>query len=80
MITEERDLLIDALEKHLDTRDKRFMFLKVSFGKIVNNIQIEGSASDTAWNIYTEFEKRNMLGSLMAHMNSVFEEKLMLTI
>lgn len=64
-----RDALIVALETHLDTRDKRFMFLKVCFKELVSQINLEGSAHEVAWNIYSAFEKHQMLGSLMACMN-----------
>ena len=66
---ESRDALIKALETQLDTRDKRFMFLKMGFKDSVSKIQLEGSAQETAWNIYEYFSKQNMLGSLMACMN-----------
>jgi hypothetical protein len=69
LTTKCRDELIDALADKLDTRDKRYMFLKLEFKDFVSRINLEGSAHDTAWNIYSEFEKQNMLGSLMAHMN-----------
>jgi cation transport regulator ChaB len=70
---ENRDALIKALETYLDTRDKRYMFLKISFRDLVSRINLEGSAHEVAWNIYSEFEKQQMLGSLMAHMNNVFD-------
>jgi hypothetical protein len=76
MNEENRDNLIKAIETHLDTRDKRFMFLKICFKDLVSRIQLEGSAHDVAWNIYSEFEKQQMLGSLMACINSYFETDL----
>ena len=68
-----RDILIDAIGTQLDTRDKRFMFLKIHFPKSVNRIQLEGSAHETACEIFFEFEKRDMIGSLIASLNSIFE-------
>jgi len=79
MKTNERDALIDAIAKHLDTRDKRYMFLQIFFKPVVSRIQIEGSAMDTAWNIYSEFEKQQMNGSLMAAMNNTFDLDLLLS-
>lgn len=70
LTTERRDALINALKSILDTRDKRFMFLRMEFNDLVSMINIEGSAHDTAWNIYLAFEKQQMLGSLMACLNS----------
>jgi hypothetical protein len=69
-ITEKsKNALIKALETHLDTRDKRFMFLKICFNDLVSQINLEGSSHEVAWNIYSAFEKHQMLGSLMACMN-----------
>jgi hypothetical protein len=80
-LTEEgRDALLKALGDKLDTRDKRFMFLKLSFPKLLSNIQIEGSQKQTAWNIYDHFKKQCMLGSLMACMNSYLDCDLYLTL
>ena len=77
--TKNRDKLIDALAQHLNTHDKRYMFLKMSFPKLISSIQLEGSAHDTAWNIYTAFDKQQMLGSLassvMAHLDDTLEIK-----
>jgi hypothetical protein len=70
---ENRDALIKALETHLDTRDKRFMFLKISFRDLVYQINLEGTPHEVAWNIYGAFEKHQMLGSLMACMNGYLD-------
>ena len=76
--TKSRDRLIEALQTHLDTRDKRFMFLKIEFRDLVSQINLEGSAVDTAWNIFSELEKQQMLGSLMACINNIFDTNLYL--
>lgn len=73
-----RDKLIEALQRNLDTRDKRFMFLKICFPTLIPRIQIEGNSQDTSWNIYSEFEKQGMIGSLTACLNSYFNEDLYL--
>jgi len=65
--------LAEAIAKELDTRDKRFMFLKITFPDFIKVLNLEGSPEWTASQIYEEFEKRNMLGSLMAAMNSIFD-------
>jgi hypothetical protein len=81
MITQEsRDALLKALENHLDTRDKRFMFLKCNFGKSIQiaTIKLEGSAREGAWSIFEAFKNGNMLGSLMACINSIFDTDLLL--
>ena len=76
---ESRDKLLNALAEQLDTRDKRYMFIRVSFGsKFLSQIQLEGTPANTAWNIYDEFEKQGMIGSLMACMNNCFELDLLL--
>jgi hypothetical protein len=73
-----RQALLEALETHLDTRDKRFMFLKINFKQVLPNINLEGSPRDASWNIYNEFEKQQMLGSLMACLNVQFDCDLLL--
>lgn len=60
---------IEAIQEKLDTRDKRWMFLKLTFPDRIPYIQLEGCPIDVAYNIYEDFEKNNMLGSLMAHFN-----------
>lgn len=73
--TECRDKLIEAITKELDTRDKRFMFIKCMFShvpQIIGRINLEGNSYNSAWEIYTEFDKQCMLGSLTACMNNVF--------
>jgi hypothetical protein len=73
MITEETKVsIIFSMEVNLDTRDKRFMFLKCSFPDFIPYIILEGNPHETAWNIYSHFDKNQMLGSLTAHLNSVF--------
>jgi hypothetical protein len=64
----------------LDTRDKRFMFLRLMFRDLVSHINLEGSAHEAAWNMYSEFEKQGMRGSLMACMNSYLDTDLYLEI
>lgn len=79
-ITKEcRDKLVIAIIKELDTRDKRFMFIKCMFPHIpsmVGRINLEGSSYSSAWEIYFEFDKQGMLGSLISCMNSVFHSNL----
>ena len=78
-----RDKLIDALARELDTRDKRFMFIKCMFPhvpRIIARVNLEGSPEESAWQIFAEFEKQCMLGSLMACMNNVFDSELDLVI
>ena len=79
MKTKEKNELIKAIEVYLDTRDKRFMFLKMSFPSILPQINIEGSQKETANNIYQMFEKQQMLGSFMSYMNATFDTDLLLS-
>lgn len=75
-----RDALIDAIAKHLNTHDKRYMFICLLFKTSIkpSMIQLEGTSNDTAWNIYEEFRKQCMLGSLIASMNMSFDLELTL--
>jgi len=76
-LTEEcRDSLLSALETNLDTRDKRYMFLRITFKKLVASIDLEGSSRQAACNIYYEFEKQNMLGSLIACLNGEMDTEI----
>jgi len=68
-----KEELINALMDKLDTRDKRYMFLKITFKEILPNINIEGSPKETSLRIYEEFKKQCMLGSLIACMNSYLD-------
>ncbi len=78
-----RDKLIDVLAKELDTRDKRFMFIKCMFPhvpRIIARINLDGSPEDSAWQIFSEFEKQGMVGSLIACVNNIFDSELELII
>lgn len=77
---ENRDALLKALEDILDTRDKRYMFLRMEFPNLIPYIQLEGSAQNTSFNIYIEFEKQGMIGSLIATLNSKFDLNLLLNL
>ena len=68
-----RDSLLNSIETILDTRDKRYMFMRMEFKQIVPMIDLEGSPRQVAWNIYCEFEKQSMLGSLIATINAKFD-------
>lgn len=76
LTSECRDKLVETLAKELDTRDKRFMFLKCQFPSLVSRINLEGSPINVGYEIYWEFEKQRMLGSLMASINNVFDSEL----
>lgn len=76
MSQDERLALVSALENYLDTRDKRWMFLKIEFPKVISAVDLEGAPSIVAWNIYEEFKKQNMRGSLIACLNTVFDLQL----
>lgn len=50
--------IISILAKELDTRDKRFMFLRLSFPKAIACINLEGSSMTAAWAINSYFENQ----------------------
>ena len=79
MKNKERQALQEAIETHLDTRDKRFMFLKIHFRDLVPQIDLEGSSRDTSWRFVDLFQRHQMIGSLMACMNSTFDLELTIT-
>lgn len=81
--TECRDKLIEALSMELDTRDKRYMFIKCMFPhtpRMLSHINLDGSPYESAWQIYDEFQKQCMVGSLIACFNMVFDSNLNLTL
>lgn len=75
-----RDNVINILSKELDTRDKRFMFLKCQFSRLTSRINLEGSAYQCGCEIYYEFERQKMIDSLIASLNMIFESDLYLEI
>jgi hypothetical protein len=75
-----RDKIISVIETQLDTRDKRFMYLKIQFPRLVSKIQLEDNSYQAANNIYWEFEKQGMVGSLVASLNMVFDSNIELEI
>lgn len=75
---ENRDKIINKIAELLDTRDKRFMFLKLESPRLVSKIQLEASANDAAWFIYDEFSKQGMIGSLVTSLNVKLDTNLTL--
>lgn len=63
--------LIKAIEQILDTRDKRFMFLKLEFPFMANKVILEDIIEICSYSIFIEFKKNNLLSDLM----SIFELK-----
>jgi hypothetical protein len=74
--SEHLDNLLEFLSKELDTRDKRYMFLKMEFPKFIKHIDLEGCAYSTSYNIYDHFDKQGMVGSLIATINCKFDTDL----
>ncbi len=66
--------LIRVIETKLDTLYLRRRFLEDNFENLLSEIDIE--SSDFVFYFYHEFEKRNMLGSLIACLNSHFKTNL----
>ena len=64
-------ILLSAIEKELDTRDKRYMFLILEFPLVVKKVNLEGSSEYCAMMIYDEIKKHCLLESLQR----VFELK-----
>ena len=79
MTKEERDIMINVMAKELDTRDKRYMFLRLEFKDELPYINLDGTPHDTAWNIFERFRKNGMIGSLMACLNSKLDSDLCIT-
>ena len=52
-----QDVFYDLMQKELDTRDKRYMFLKILFPKVLPIINIEGSTNNAVYEIIHYFRK-----------------------
>jgi len=56
--------IVHKIEKVLDTRDKRYMFLKIHFPDELPFINIEGTPRQTALNIVDRFIKNDLICDL----------------
>jgi len=56
--------LLNAIEKELDTRDKRFMFLKLEYPFVIPKAQLEGTIEYCSYSIYIEIDKHSLLSEL----------------
>lgn len=70
--TTTKDVLIFELSAHLDSRDKRYTFLKCCFNGVQDIIKLEGSVKEASINIYEYFKKNNSLGEIAACMNTYY--------
>lgn len=68
--------LLNVIETILDTRDKRYIFIRMEFSRLLPLIDLEESPRQTAWNIYSEFEKQSMLDSLISILNAKFDTEI----
>jgi hypothetical protein len=53
--------MVHKIEKELDTRDKRYMFLKLLFPEELPMINLEGSPREAALNIVDRFIKNDLI-------------------
>ena len=67
-----RNEILNTLSKELDTRDKRYMFLKLNFPNTVSMINLEGAAIGCSFEIYDEIRKHNKLEKLVELLNTHF--------
>lgn len=61
--------LLKLIQDNLDTRDKRFMFLKILYPSFVHRIELEGSTLDFSVRLCLEFEKQNKINELEMYIN-----------
>lgn len=64
-----KEQLVKAIEKELDTTDKRIMFLRLEFPKRLRYIRIEGSGNVFSTHLIGEFKKNGMVLDLVRVMN-----------
>lgn len=67
-----RNEILNVLSKELDTRDKRYMFLKLNFPNTISKINLEGASYECAWLIFDEIRKHNKLEKLVELLNTHF--------
>ena len=81
MTNEEIKKLKNVIMLNLYTTDKRIMFLKCCFSdyNIASHIIIEGTSYNCAHGMVEWFKRNNMIGSLIACLNSIFKSDLTLT-
>jgi hypothetical protein len=56
--------MVHEIEKTLDTRDKRYMFIKLLFPDELPLINLEGTPRETALNIVDRFIKNDLICDL----------------
>lgn len=64
--------LIHAIERELDTTDKRIMFLRLEFPDRLRYIRLEGCGNIFSTHLVSEFRKNGMVSALCKVMNSKF--------
>ena len=69
----EKQQLIKDISNYLNTHDKRYMFLKILFPRLVTRVKLEGSCDDVSFWIVDEAIKLNILDSLEEHINNIFK-------
>ena len=68
-MNDREEKLLKLLQKELDTRDKRFMFIRLEFPRLVSRIDLEGSAYHASCNIIFEFRKHQEVDNLIKIAN-----------
>lgn len=71
----EKKEAIYIMFRDLDTRDKRFMFLKIKFAYALPNINLEGSPKECASRIWQYFDKNETSGDLLTELDRVFNQQ-----
>lgn len=71
-IQQEKDLTLILIANHLETVDKRYMFLKILIPHLVNYVRLEGSINITSNSIYNEAKKHGLLKKLETKLRDTF--------
>jgi len=64
--------MVKEIAKELNTHDKRYMFLKIFFPRLVSRINLEGSSDNVAYFMVDEFIKQNMIQELEDKFHTTF--------
>lgn len=66
------EILMKKIEDHLETHDKRYMFIKIFYPTMLSRVNLEGSSHSCSSAIYFFFEKQQLLKQLEKDINKVF--------
>lgn len=65
--------ILKRIQTNLDTRDKRFMFIKILWPRMVHRVDLEGATLDFSVRLYLEFKKAGLINDLNHSLSTYFD-------